>query len=87
MSSCKSVIVFGAVFLLSQMAGSSLYANPLEPDVVISQTGPGTGSWTTGSQESNAVFVVFTFHVLENGMRGKYAEDVEPGAGVEPATY
>jgi hypothetical protein len=36
------------------MAGSPPHANPLRPDVVISQTGPGTGSWTTGAQESNA---------------------------------
>ena len=24
---------------------------------------------------------------LENSLHGKYAENVEPGAGVEPATY
>jgi hypothetical protein len=54
MSSCKSIIVFGVILLLSQMAASPLCANPLGAEVVISQTGPGTGSWTTGLQESNA---------------------------------
>ena len=39
-----------AVCLFNMMA-SQVYAGP----VIVSQTGPGTGSWTTGAQESNAV--------------------------------
>jgi len=50
------MILFTWMFL-AQMMVSQVDAGP----VLISQTGPGTGSWTTGAQESNAVSWVSSF--------------------------